>query len=250
MQEITSITNPKIQFVKKLVKSKSLRKDEGLIVVEGVNILKDLPSFVEVNSIFVDKDKVDEYANILSKYTDNIKYYVTSKVIDSMADTQTSPGIIFVVKVNEPKFSDGNFVVLDGVSDPGNLGTILRTCTACDVKNIISINCVDYTSPKVIRSSLGCIFKVNIIEMNHDDALEILKDKNILSLDMKGENIYSLKTIKKPFALVVGNEAHGISKILKDRCNQLISLPMIGEIESLNAGVSLSVALYQLTFGI
>ena len=170
--------------------------------------------------------------------------------MNAISDTSTPPGILCVIDIPNFDFDDKNIVVLDGVSDPGNFGTIIRTCVACGVKNIIAINCVDYTSPKVVRSSMGGVFKVVVKNVNYEKALQLLEGYNVLSLDMSGKSIYDMEKTDSKIALVVGSEAHGVSKIMLDRCDNLISLPMIGDIESLNAAISLSVALYHLTFAL
>ena len=137
--------------------------------------------------------------------------------------------------------------LLDGVSDPGNMGTIIRTCVACSVENILAINCVDAFSPKVVRASMGGIFRVDIIEKSRQEAVELLKNHQKLCLDMNGQSIYDLDEISHPFAIIVGNESQGVSEIFKQN-SKIISLPMSGKIESLNAAVSMSIALYELSF--
>lgn len=248
MKEITSISNPLIKNVRAL-KDKQERLSQGLFVVEGANIIKDLPSYVDVDSIFVEKSKVSQFQGILNKFNEEKIYLVDEKVMNVLSDTKTPCGILCLVKIQKQEFDESsNAVVLDGNTDPGNVGTIIRTCVACGVKNILAINTVDILSPKVVRSTMGGLFRVNVLNVSYDEALDILKNYNIITLDMKGENIYDMKEIKKPFALVIGSEAHGVSKELKDKCSTLISLPMKGDIESLNAAVSLSVALYHLSF--
>ena len=248
MKEITSTSNQIIKQVKEL-KDKSSRYSLGQFVVEGANIIKDLPKSVDVLSLFVEKDKLSQFEDIVNKYDDSIVYLVDEKVMKALSDTQTPCGILCVVKlVTKPFEKEGNVVVLDGVSDPGNMGTIIRTCVACGVKTIFAINTVDYTSPKVVRSSMGGLFRVNLINSTYDEIFANLKDYNLVTLDMHGSDIFDNLDMPTPFALVVGNEAHGVSQLLKEKCNKLISLPMVGDIESLNAAVALSVALYQLTF--
>ncbi len=150
----------------------------------------------------------------------------------------TPSGILATVKINKVDDKiEGNVAVLDRISDPGNMGTIIRTCAACGVENVIAIDCVDQYSPKVIRASMGGIF-----------ALKILENHRVYALDMKGENLYTMEKFDLPFAIAVGNESKGLSKNFKE-ISKIISLPMSGKIESLNAGVSMSVALYEIIYG-
>lgn len=248
MQEITSIKNPKIQYVKKL-RDKAFRRSERRLVAEGANLVCDLPSEIEVDSIFVLKSKIDEYRGIWSKYGEDKLIAVDEKVIGAISETVNPSGILAVVKYDRYEGSvEGNAVILDGVSDPGNMGTIIRTCAACGIKYILAVNCVDHTSPKVVRSSMSGIFKVKVRECNHDELFELLEGYGIYALDMGGENIFKTGNINRPFALAVGSESKGLSDRLKNVA-RIIALPMSGDIESLNAAVSLSVALYEFVYG-
>ncbi|MDE6275308.1 MAG: RNA methyltransferase [Clostridia bacterium] len=245
---ITSIKNPKVQHVKKL-KDKAYRRSSGEFVVEGENFLKDIPSKASVTAFFLEKDKLSEFEYIINRHKCDKIYLVDSKVMATMSDTVTPCGALATVKINQEESTIiGNVAVLDRISDPGNMGTIIRTCAACGVENIIAIDCVDYLSPKVIRASMGGIFSVKIREKALDETLELLKKHHIYALDMNGENLYSIDKINTPFALVVGNESKGLSNEFRT-LSKIISLPMSGKIESLNAGVSMSTALYEIVFG-
>ena len=247
MKEIISTSNPLVKTIKSL-KDKEARFALNEFIVEGENIVKDLPAFVKVDYVFVEDKKVSDFKYILDRYNDEIIYCVSSNVMKAISDTQTPPGILVVVQKPKMAESKGNVVVLDGISDPGNMGTIIRTCVACGIKDIYAISTVDAFSPKVVRSTMGGIFQVNIIPTTYDELFNKLQGYDLLTLDMYGKDIFEENKITEPFALVVGSEAHGVSKILKEKCTTLISLPMVGQIESLNAAVSLSVALYTLTF--
>ncbi len=249
MEKITSTSNQLIKSIKSL-KDKENRYLLQEFIVEGENIVKDLPSDLEVKYVFCDEKKYQDYKYILDRFQDNQIYLVSDAVINSISDTKTPSGILVVVKMTKPTFIKGsNVVVLDGVSDPGNMGTIIRTCVACGIKDIFTINSVDHLSPKVVRSTMGGLFRVNVIPTTYEELLSKLQGYNLLTLDMNGKDIFKVNNISTPFALIVGSEAHGVSKVLKEKCTTILSLPMVGQIESLNAAVSLSVALYNLTFG-
>lgn len=247
MKEISSISNPIVQQVKSL-KDKKQRDLLGEFIVEGANIIKDLSNDICVNFLFVEKSKLDTFKPILEKFSEEKIYIVNEKIMKVLSDTTTPCGILCTVKKVQKDFEKGNAVVLDGVSDPGNFGTIIRTCVACGIKTIFAINTVDPYSMKVVRSSMGGIFRINIIVTTYENLFKMLNGYNIITLDMQGKDIYSLEKVKSPYALVVGNEAHGVSEELKNACTMCTSLPMIGDIESLNASVALSVSLYHLTF--
>ena len=248
MQVITSTTNQLVKKIKSL-KDKENRSLFDLFIVEGENIVKDIPDFVDVKYVFVEDKKQTNFDYILKRFDEDIIYSVSSAVMEAISDTKTPSGILCVVKPSRMDFKKGkNVVVLDGVSDPGNMGTIIRTCVACGIKDIFAINSVDALSPKVVRSTMGGIFNVNVIPSTYEEVLDKLNGYNLLTLDMNGKDIFSMDKVETPFALVVGSEAHGVSSLLKEKCSTILSLPMVGQIESLNAAVSLSVALYELTF--
>ncbi|MEG1608739.1 MAG: RNA methyltransferase [Clostridia bacterium] len=248
MEVVASITNSKVAFVKKL-KDKNFRIEEGMFVVEGENIVKDLPTNYEVYQVFVLAKLRSKFQYILDRYDDNIVVEVIDKVMDAMSETVTPSGILAVVKIpTAQQILSGNIIVLDGINDPGNMGTIARTAVACGVKNIIAINCVDWTNGKVVRSSMGAIFRVNFVVCDTEKALQLIDNRKVLCLDMAGQNIFEYANNHEPFALVVGSEAQGVGQQLRNACNVTLSLPMVGDIESLNASVSLSVALYNLSF--
>lgn len=248
MQEITSLQNVRVQHIRKL-KDKVYRRECGQYVVEGENLVKDLPGFVSVREVYVLKSKLSAFEYILKRYPEDKVFVVDEKVMKALSETVTPSGILALldIKQNELDLS-GNIVVLDGISDPGNMGTIIRTCVACGVKQIIAVNSADHTSGKVIRASMGGVFRVNVTELDYEKALRCLEEHAVYALDMNGENIFKMTHIDRPFALVVGSESKGLSSEFRHN-SHIVSLPMSGDIESLNAGVSLSTALYYFVFG-
>ncbi len=249
MNEITSLQNPKVQHVRKL-KDSQYRKQCGQYIVEGYNLVKDLPSDLPVREVFATKNFAEDYNDILKRYPNDCVNLVDEKVMKAISETVTPSGILLVADYVEKTLDlSGNVVVTDGVSDPGNMGTIIRTCAACGIKQLVAIDSVDCFSGKVIRASMGGVFKISIVKMQRSQALEALSAHSLYVLDMNGKNIYDIGQIKNPFALVVGSESRGISDEFRN-AGQTISLPMKGDMESLNAAVSLSVALYKLVFDV
>lgn len=249
---ITSVSNPKIKYFKSL-KDKSTRTKEKVFLVEGANIIKDLKDNVYVLSLIVAEDKAEQFCNIIKRFEEKNAhiYIVSQKCMQQISDTLTPCGLIAVVGIPQCEFdSDTDVAVLDNLSDPGNFGTIIRTCVACGIKQILAVNATDWTSGKVVRSSMGGVFNVNIITTDSSEkAIQMLKNHKVFTLDMGGENLFDTHIQEKnPFAVVVGNEAHGVSKAFRERADKVLSLPMKGPIESLNAGVAMSVALYNLVF--
>ncbi len=249
MELYKSTTNPLIQKIRSL-KDKKARKSLGLFLVEGENIIKDFTSAIEVKYLVVEQDKLDQFGYIVDRYPAQC-IVVDSKVMKAISDTVTPCGIVAVV-AHKPsnKLYGEHIVVLDGVADPGNFGTIVRSCVACGVKDILAVESTDFLSGKVVRASMGGVLRCNIVECSRDQMTDYFVGKQVFALDMNGDNIFQASVDKsQPWALVVGSEAHGISDTTKQRADKILSLPMVGDIESLNAGVSLSVGLFELVFG-
>ena len=155
--------------------------------------------------------------------------------------------VIAVTKKLEEKAINGPVLILDGIQDPGNLGTIIRSCVAFNMPNLLlSKECVDVYNPKVIRSTEGMIFHLNIVRKDLTEILPKLKETHqIIGTDVV--NGISIKEIEKEknIALIIGNEGNGLG-ISKKYCDKFVYIPMNKECESLNAGVSASILLYEL----
>lgn len=240
MEKITSIANTKIQDIKKLLSSKDERVSKCLFLAEGVNIVKDIPNQY-IKQLLMTEHTYNKYPEIATKCSS--LYILTDKVMNAISDTKTPSGVVAVcdkdIKVNDST----SCVVLDNLQDPGNAGTIIRTAVACGISTIYCYgDCVDLYSPKVVRSSMGGIFFVNVKRLDNKEDI----DCALLVLDMAGENLFEFDNIPEKFALLVGNESKGVSKEMRAQADRIISLPMSKNMESLNAGVSLSIALYNL----
>ncbi|HBC84616.1 MAG TPA: hypothetical protein DCZ30_04150, partial [Clostridiales bacterium] len=150
-------------------------------------------------------------------------------------------------------YSEDIIVVLDGLQDPGNLGTILRTIDSANLKQVIvSKDTADAYNPKVVRSTMGAIFRVNIIESkNLVESLQDLKENGyetvVTSLDTKN-SVYDIEYTKK--VIVIGNEANGVSKEVQELADYKVKIPMLGKTESLNASVATGIMIYEYVRGV
>lgn len=243
---ITSKANSKIKRLRSLYKDKKMRQNDGIFVCEGHNLIKDIPDNIKVIELFIRESEYNKLYYLEQNM--NIEALILpDNMFDSVADTVTPSGVIALVEKPESKDISGEIVILlCGISDMGNLGTIIRTAAACGIDDIVCVDCADCFSPKTVRSSMGGIFYENIIECNLTKAFEILHDYDIISLDMKGISIHSYKK-KGKIAVAVGSEAHGIPEEIKKKSKETICLPMReGRVESLNAAVSAGIAMYLL----
>ena len=178
--------------------------------------------------------------------------YVNNTVFKYITDVLNPQGILAVVekksKTNQIDYNQDIIIVLDGIQDPGNIGTILRTVDSVGLNQIVlSDKCADIYNPKVVRSTMGAIFRVNAIESNElIETLNEIKKNNfeIVSTDLKTEhNIYDIDY--KNIAIVIGNEANGVSEEILKISDKKIKIPMFGKTESLNASVATGIILYE-----
>lgn len=246
LRMVDIITSTKNQFIKlaKSLSNKKFRNETGLFLVEGGNIIKDMPKDVEIEFVLCVEQRLDEVSSFIAR---GVKVYqVSEELIGYVSDTVTPYGIVAVCHIPNREFCApfGNALLLDRVQDPGNLGTIFRTAAACGFEDIYLLDTADVYSPKVVRSTLGGLFKVRAYEIDEDTALKLCKECNSAVLDMNGDNILSNR-VDSPILFVVGNEAHGVSTALKSACKKTYSLPMKNDIESLNVAVATAVAMYQ-----
>lgn len=241
MIKIESKNNEKLKYLLSLKDKKySLKYNECF--VESEKIINQLLQKQLITSIFVIESKKDNYINKnveLYIINDNLKNYIS--------DCVTSSGIFAIAKVTHSLPLTNKFLVLDGIQDPNNFGAILRSACAFDYKSIICLDSAYAYSPKVIRSSMGYVFDVNIINYSKQDFIKFINDKHIdlIVADMKGENITHFQ-LPSTYGLVLGNEGNGVSKEVKDIATKFVSVKMLNNVESLNVVVSASIIMYNL----
>ena len=255
MQIITSKDNEIIKNIRKL-KEKKFRDLNNEYIVEGIKMIKEAISEEAVIKLIVVCEENANSGAIDKKLLYEIaKYeciYVSKKVFDLISEVKTPQGILAVIEKDNSEdkidYKQDVIVVLDGIQDPGNLGTILRTIDSVGLNQVIvSKETADAYNPKVVRSTMGAIFRVNIIES--DSLLETLKNikkhkYKIMATSLETENsIYDVDYNKK--VLVIGNEANGVSQEILDYADEKIKIPMLGKTESLNASVATAVILYE-----
>lgn len=256
---ITNTKNDKVKFIKKLQQKARFRKEQGLFVCEGTRLVKEIPK-ESIHGVFFTDDLLADKLNI--NIINEIKSLgirveqVGSDVMKHMSGVENSQGILAVAKV--PKWDldrlyeevDGLFVVLSSLQDPGNLGTIIRTAEAAGVTGIIaSTDTVDIFSPKVVRSTMGGIFRMPYVVS--DDLLSTLEDMNEKGIDtiasvLSDDSIsYDTIDMTKACAVIIGNEGNGIAPDIIDAATFRAHIPMKGICESLNASVAAGVMMME-----
>ena len=255
MKVISSKDNEIIKKIKSL-KEKKYRDIENCYIIEGIKLVKEaIAENAKIKQIVVCEDCINDGEIDTDTLYEIAKFdvvYVTEKVFKTITDVKTPQGIIAVIEKNNINskidYSQDIIIALDGVQDPGNLGTILRTVDSANLKQIIlSKDSADSYNPKVVRSTMGAIFRVNIIEADSlKDMLQEAKKNDfkvmVTSLDTKN-SIYDVDYSKK--VIVIGNEANGVSKEVQAIADEKVKIPMLGKTESLNASVAAGIMIYE-----
>ena len=178
--------------------------------------------------------------------------YVTENVFNNITEVKNPQGILAVIErknsENEINYNEDIIVALDGIQDPGNLGTILRTVDSIGLKQIlVSKETADVYNPKVVRSTMGAIFRVKVIECEDlEKTLKQIKKHKyeiVVTSLQTNESIYDIEYNKK--VIVIGNEANGVSKEIQEMADKKVKIPMLGKTESLNASVATGIVLYE-----
>ena len=254
MREISSKDNKIFRHALSL-KTKKYRDKYGEYMIEGPNLLKEaLKEGIETEAVFVRPELTSEEAEILGGADIERKTFVLSeKLFDELKDTETSQGIISVVKKPETVIPEGshggNYIVLDRLQDPGNIGTILRTADAAGFELAVFVKgTADPYSPKVVRSAAGSLFRVPICFVDGPDELIGLVHENgkrLIATALEADKAYYDCDLKEDAAVVIGNEGNGIDRELLKRADEIITIPMAGNTESLNAAVSAGILMYE-----
>ena len=250
---ITSTSNEQIKKLILLKEKSKVRKTTGTFTVEGKKMFVEIPA-EDLVSVYVSETFLKENGELVKEK----KYQIVSdQVFKKISDTVTPQGIVAVVKqksysidyiIEKRNKEKSCIVVLDRLQDPGNMGTIVRTGEAAGISGIImSKDSADIYNPKVIRSTMGSIFRVPFAIV--DDlaaAVDTLKDNGITTYaaHLKGE-LYNSGSLTKDCALLIGNEARGLSEEISAKADKLIKIPMHGKVESLNAAVATAILMYE-----
>lgn len=243
---ITSLENEKIKNYIKL-KSKKYRDLTNSFIVEGEHLVLEAYRAGLLEEIILEQSSVFPL-----DLPNERKVYVPQVILDKISDVENPPYVMGLCRKKEESDNLGSrILMLDGVQDPGNLGTILRSSKAFNVDTVVlSLDTVDLYNPKVIRATQGMLFHMNVVRRDLVDEINKLKSEEIpiyVTRVEYGEDIRYLKAKdKRKFALVMGNEGKGVREEIKDLADKYIYIEMNDMVESLNVGVATSILLYEL----
>ncbi len=252
---ISSTSNTQVKQVAALTRKAKYRKETGLFVVEGVKMFSELPKD-RIHAVYAtEKFMANSSHKAMMKNVKKIET-VTDDVLKAMSDTQTPQGILALVKQYEYKVDDilkapgpAHIMILETIQDPGNLGTILRAGEGAGVTGIImNSTTADIYNPKVIRSTMGSIYRVPFVYVDDlKTTLNLLKNQNIhvFAAHLAGKNSYDEEDYQGGTGFLIGNEANGLTDETAALADTFIRIPMLGQVESLNAAVAASILMFE-----
>ena len=255
MKKITSKENDLIKHIIKLKERKN-RKKYGEFIIEGIKLIKEaINEKLLINKIIICEESIEKYE--INEYIENelknIECINVSKdIIKYISDVETSQGILAIVKIPNKQcdvdYTQDLILALDNIQDPGNFGTIIRTADSAGLTQIlISKETTDYYSQKVIRSTMGAIFRIKIIEC--EDICKTIQKCKLKNYKILATSLSATKTIYdanfEKSVVVMGNEANGVSNEILKMVDEKIIIPMQGKTESLNVSVATGIILYE-----
>ncbi|MBQ8539479.1 MAG: RNA methyltransferase [Ruminococcus sp.] len=259
MEVIKSKDNKTVKYISKLISSAKFRREESRFVTEGVRLCEEaLKNNAHIDFLVCSVSAYDKYSDIVSLLCKSAKntLVIEDRIFSALSDTKTPQGVLCVVKTLDKRFcfdtirENGILLALDSIQDPSNLGTILRSADALGVSGVVlSSTCCDVFSPKVVRGSMGAVFRVPFYITN--DLPQFVSDFNKYGksyacvLDDTASTINNVKFCA-PSLSVIGNEGNGVSKEVISACTDKLYIPMHNNAESLNAAVAASIIMWEM----
>jgi TrmH family RNA methyltransferase len=267
IKKISSRSNPNIKRVCELFKSSKSRKENREFVVEGAKLCDEaIKNKAKIFQCFYTEQSSEKYENLIAKLinTADESFLLDSFVFDKISNMSSSQEVMCICHVLDKCNyvnridKEGCYLILDDIQDPQNLGTILRTADAFSVNLVcMSSDCCDVYSPKVIRGTMGSIFRVPFcIVQDLKSFLKNIQEKGVYVyasvprrdiIGPKNKILGEFKKEHKKSAIVIGNEGRGLREELIEICNETITIPMLGKTESLNAAAAASIMIWEFT---
>lgn len=250
---ITSTSNGKVKSVIQLLGKSSKRKEAKSFVVEGIRMFEEAP-INQIKEVYISETFLKKHGEI-PKLKQTGYELVSDQVFAKMTDTKTPQGVLAVLSYPEYRLSDISkgeaplIIILEDIQDPGNLGTILRTAEGAGSSGVImSRNTVDIYNPKVIRSTMGSVYRVPFLYT--DDLHETIKELKetgvkVYAAHLKAKQSYDEISYCEASAFLIGNEGNGLKNETAELADDYLLIPMAGEVESLNAAIATSVLAFE-----
>lgn len=258
---ISSTNNGRVKRIAEYCKKAKARREDNIFVVEGIRMIREVP-FDMLRELYVtgeflknisaeDKETLEKIESLDNATIEE----VTEDVMKKMADTQTPQGALAIVKQADYSLYDmlkdkPLLLILENIQDPGNLGNMFRTGEGAGVTGIVmSSDMADVYNPKVVRSTMGAIFRMPFIYV--DDIPKFVRELNTkygvttYAAHLKGSSDYDKKDYTKPSAFLIGNEGNGLTKEAADAASEYILIPMLGKVESMNAATSAAILTFE-----
>lgn len=236
---ITSRANKTAKLITSL-SHKKYRDETGLFVVEGKRWVDDALAYApaSVRTVIASPSCAEEYPGAV---------VFSDELLSSVCETVTSQGVAAILEKPRPRAEIGELILfLDGIRDPGNLGTLIRTACAAGFNDIFLRGCTDAYSGKAVRSTMSALLKINLRDGGIDDLVRLKENGCIVvGADMSGKSLFELPAPRGKVCIVIGGEADGITDEAAGQCDVMSSIPMTGDIESLNAAVSGAIMMYE-----
>ncbi|MGQ5709617.1 TrmH family RNA methyltransferase [Lactobacillus sp. PSON] len=251
MQQISSVNNKTIKDLAKLNKKK-YREDSGLYIIEGFHLIEEaLKSGKKFQYLLGTDEALSKAEKMGVDITSKTVILINKAIARHLSDTKNSQEIFMVLKINQPKnfsFNYGKWVLLDNLADPGNVGTIIRTADAAGFDGVIlSPESVDLYNPKTQRSMQGSQFHIDLIKRDLSQVIADFQENGIpvyaSMLDKTAKELSDFEKVSQ-LALVIGNEAHGVSDLISEMSDEKLYIPIKGQAESLNAAVAAGIMIY------
>lgn len=249
---ITSPQNPKLKLVRALMSQPKARRENNAFIAEGVRLVEEALQAGWPFRYALVKPQSSERGQALVErlVRQGIDVEtVTGTLLDAVSDTETSPGILAVLSLPEPKPLKSKLdfaLIADRIRDPGNLGTLLRTAAAAGVQAVfLSPETTDVFAPKVVRAGMGAHFRLSLYSLSWQEIQQAVSGLNVYLAEANGARECWQANFRAPLALIIGNEAEGPSRQARHLAGETVFIPMPGKTESLNAAVAGAILMFE-----
>ncbi len=251
METITSRVNPLIKHIRRLISDRDYRRQSGSFVCDGPKLLEEaVSSGVELETVLIS----DSAAISLPEGINARLVAVDDALLQSVAGVLNPQGVLFTCRMPDTALPGvleaGCHIVLDGVQDPGNVGTVIRTADAFSISSVLLAGaCADPFNPKCVRATMGAVFRQRIIELSRAEAAAALEASGLTlyAADNDPDAVEIDQIDLSHAAVVIGSEGPGVSAQMLALCGKRLRIPMPGKSESLNAAVAASIVMWEMS---